>query len=109
MAERLIRTLKSEGLRRLLLPLSLQAMRREVGLLQCWYNEVRPHRRFGGATPAEIRDGVLPATLRPRFETRAQMPSKTQLPAERGVRVELDIGYLEGRRHLPVVSLRRVA
>jgi len=80
-------------------------MRRELGLLQRWYNEVRPHRRFGGATPVEFRDGVLPATLAPRFETRAQMPSK----AERGVRVELDISYLEGRRHLPVVKLRRAA
>ena len=84
-------------------------MRRELGLLQRWYNEVRPHRRFRGATPAEIRDGLPPAMLRPRFETRAQMPSKTQLPAERGARVELDISYLEGRTHLPVVKLRRVA
>jgi transposase InsO family protein len=107
--ERLIRTLKWEGLRRLLLPLSIQAMRGELELIQRWYNEERPHRRFDGATPAEIRDGTLPATKGPRFETRARMPTKQRLRAERGVVVELDVGYVEGRRHLPVVRLKRVA
>jgi hypothetical protein len=84
-------------------------MRTEMDLLQYWYNAERPHRRFDGATPAEIRDGTLPATKGPRFETRAQMPTKHRLRAERGVVVGLDLDYLEGRRHLPVVRLRRVA
>ena len=107
--ERLIRTLKSEGLRRFLLPLRVEPMRTEVELIGRWYNEHRPHRRFGGATPADVRDGVMPAVKRPRFETRARMPSKEKLPAKCGVVVELDVRYLEGRRHLPVVGLKRVA
>jgi hypothetical protein len=108
--ERLIRTLKAEGLRRfLLLPPQIRAMRVEVQLIQRWYNELRPHRRFDGDTPAEIRDGLTPAVKQPRFETRARMPTRGKLRAKRGIVVELDINYLEGRRHLPIVRLKRVA
>jgi hypothetical protein len=37
------------------------------------------------------------------------MPNKGKLRAEPGVVVELDVGYVEGRRRLPVVRLKRVA
>ena len=107
--ERVIRTLKSEGLRRILVPLRAEDMLAEVVLFVRWYNAFRPHRRFDGATPAEVRAGVTPAIKLPRFETRATYPVTGELRAPRGVVLELDVSYLEGRAHLPVVSLRRVA
>ena len=107
--ERINRTIKSEGLRRILLPLRAEQMLIEVELVVRWYNELRPHRRFDGATPAEIKAAVVPATKRPRFETRSRYPVTAELRAERGVVLELDVTYLEQRRHLPVVGLRRAA
>ena len=79
----------------------------EVALVARWYNEHRPHRRFNGATPNEIRAGQTAATELPRFETRARFPQQHELRAWPGVALELEVGYLEGRHHLPIVSLRR--
>jgi transposase InsO family protein len=107
--ERVHRTIKSEGLRRILLPLRAEDMLVEVELVVRWYNELRPHRRFDGATPAEIKADSVPATKRPRFETRASYPVTAELRAERGVVLELDVAYLEQRRHLPIVGLKRAA
>jgi hypothetical protein len=107
--ERVHRTIKSEGLRRILLPLRAEDMLVEVELVVRWYNELRPHRRFDGATPAEIKADTLPATKGPRFETRATYPVTADLRAERGVVLELDVTYLEHRRHLPIVGLKRAA
>ena len=41
--ERLMRTMKSEVLRRILMPLDRRAFRHEVGLFVNWYNGHRPH------------------------------------------------------------------
>jgi transposase InsO family protein len=107
--ERVHRTIKSEGLRRILLPLRAEDMLVEVELVARWYNELRPHRRFDGATPAEIKANTVPATKRPRFETRASFAVTSELRAERGVVLELDVTYLEQRAHLPIVGLRPAA
>jgi len=107
--ERLIRTVKSEGLRRFLLPLRKAQMLDETALVARWYNEQRPHRRHDGATPDEIRTGRLPATELPRFETRRCVPVAHALRASQGASLELRVDYLEGRKHLPLVSLRRAA
>jgi hypothetical protein len=107
--ERLIRTLNSEGLRRILLPLRAEGLLAEAALVARWYNEYRPHRRFDGATPAEMKAGGVPATELPGFETRPSYPSRRNLRAEAGVVVKLQVEYLECRQHLPIVRLRRVA
>jgi hypothetical protein len=104
-----IRTLKSEALRRILVPLRAEDMLAEVVLFVRWYNAFRPHGRFAGATPAEVRAGVTPATELPRFETRGAFPVTAELRAPRGVGLELRVGCFEERAHLPVVSLKRVA
>ena len=46
--ERFIRTLKEEGLRRILVPLNLRKMRDEVIATIRWYNIRRPHTSLGG-------------------------------------------------------------
>ena len=46
--ERLIRSMKSECTRRIIVPFRLDAMRHEIGCYATWYNEFRPHSGLGG-------------------------------------------------------------
>jgi transposase InsO family protein len=48
--ERLIRTMKSEAIRRILVPLDRRAFRREVSLFVEWYNGHRPHSTLQAAS-----------------------------------------------------------
>ena len=114
--ERFIRSMKSECTRRILVPLRLGSMRRELALFVVWFNEHRPSQALAGRTPREVHDGVRPAHVKPRFEPRARWPRRSGCaspPAEIretcGARFTLAVGYLEGREHLPVVELRRAA
>jgi len=116
LVERCIRTLKEEGVRRWLVPIRWRPVGRELVLFVDWYNEQRPHAGLAGATPDEIYLGHMPAHRRPRFEPRARWPrnarcARPQAPVRGrpGVRLALDVRYLEGRTHLPVVSLTRAA
>jgi transposase InsO family protein len=103
--ESFIRSLKQECTRRLtLVPLSHGAMRRELGAYALWYNRSRPHMHLGGRTPDEAFFG-RPAP-RQRFETRPRMPNRG-IPRCRSL--ELVVGHLGNRSHLPVVELRRAA
>ncbi len=70
--ERVIRSMKSECARRVLVPLRLDAMRHELGCYATWYNEHRPHTALGGCTPLEMWEGISPANEKPRFEPRAR-------------------------------------
>jgi transposase InsO family protein len=111
--ERFFRSLKQEMLRRLLVvPRRFVAMQAEVRAYAFWYNQHRPSQALGGRTPAEVRDGGVPASEQPRWETRARVP----LPRGRGARarrvrgtLELVVERVDGREHLPVVSLRQAA
>jgi transposase InsO family protein len=116
LVERCIRTLKDEGVRRWLAPIRWRTVGRELSLLADWYNGHRPHTGLAGATPDEIHFGRLAAHRRPRFEPRARWPrdaacAQPQAPVRgrRGVRLALEVRYLEGRAHLPIVSLTRAA
>ncbi|MDH3285336.1 MAG: DDE-type integrase/transposase/recombinase, partial [Acidobacteriota bacterium] len=53
-AERFIRTLEQEGIRRFLVPLRTSAFKRELALLTSWFNEHRPHSSLDAVTPDEI-------------------------------------------------------
>jgi transposase InsO family protein len=93
--ERLIRTIKWECTRRILFPYSAQLARKELGLFTVWYNRVRPHERLRGATPDEVHDGAevpLPRVVGPNTAA-----------------LTLQVHYLEGRKHLPIVELVRAA
>jgi transposase InsO family protein len=115
--ERAIRTFKTECTRRLtLVPYRLTAMQRELALFVSWYNGHRPHSRFAAATPDEIYHHRRPPSRSPRFEPRPLWPRRSPCASPQalirgrpGATIRLGVRHLGGRRHLPVVSLKRVA
>lgn len=114
--ERFIRSMKNECTFRILVPLQFDAMRRELGLYAVWYNEHRPSQALGGRTPWEVQASLPSANTEPRFEPRGDWPSEgpcaspqTAIRAERGTRLSLVVGYVDGRQHLPVIELRQAA
>ena len=81
-----------------------------------WYNEHRPHATLYGKTPNEVYFRLRPANRRPRIEPRESWPRRspcaapcTLVAGQPGDRFELEVGSHDGRRHLPIVSLRRAA
>ena len=114
--ERAIRTLKDECTRRILVPQRQTRFRRELLCFLGWYNEYRPHMTLDGGTPNEVYFRKYPANRRPRVEPRKQWPRRSQCARPRtlvagqpGDRFSLEVGYHDGRRHLPILSLRRAA
>jgi transposase InsO family protein len=114
--ERLIRTIKNECTRRLLIPYRRDSFRRELTLFATWYNGNRPSEALTGKTPDEVYHDLPPACLAPRFEPRRKWPRgspcaapRTGVRGRRGVRLELNVNYLAGRKHLPIVALKRAA
>jgi transposase InsO family protein len=113
--ERLIRTMK-EGIRQIVVPLRRDAMRQELLSLVEWYNEFRPHMTLKGATPNEVYFGRFPANRRPRLEPRPHWPrgSPCAVPqvlvtGQPGDKFVLELRHHDGRAHMPIVKLRRVA
>ena len=51
--ERFIRSMKEEGMRRLLIPLRQRTFQQELSLYVGWYNEHRPHTALRGVMPNE--------------------------------------------------------
>jgi transposase InsO family protein len=103
--ERFILSMKRESTRCLLVPLSMAAMRREIGLYATWYNTQPPHMALGGRTPREAHKRRL--RRRRRIEPRPGWPHRSH---RRGAdKVQLAVSYIEDRKHLPVIDLRRAA
>jgi transposase InsO family protein len=103
--ERFILSMKRECTRCLLLPLSITAMRREIRLYAIWYNTLRPHMALGGNTPQEVYENRR--RRRRRIEPRSRWPHQDR---RRGAgKVQLAVSYVEDRKHLPVIELRRAA
>jgi transposase InsO family protein len=116
LVERLIRTIKQECTRRLLVPFREQSFYEDLNLFSIWYNRDRAHSGLIGATPDEIYFGLRPACRQPRFEPRPRWPRKApcasppaKVRGKPGVRLELQVDYLGDRRHLPIVTLRPAA
>lgn len=114
--ERFNRTLKYEGLFLTTIPFGLDAMRRGTHLIVEHYNRFRPHQGLNGRTPDEVYFDREPANEKPRWEPRSKWPHESGCAApyvpvrgECGARLELDVSYLEGRKHLPIFGLRKVA
>ena len=95
------RSLKTEAMRVIAVPFSLEAMRAELVAFVRWYDAYRPHQSFGGRTPAEVYEG------RERADQRTGTGSTGRLTS--GRQVALDVSYLEGRQHLPIVELMPAA
>jgi len=116
--ERFFRTLKSGCTRRILVSFRREAMRRELAYFMRWYNGHRPHGPLGIRTPDEVYYRRAPACERARLELRPRWPRRSkcaspQAPvdgeASRAGPPRVVVTFLGGRRHLPVVSLRRAA
>jgi len=113
--ERFIRSMKNECTRRFLVPYQRESMRRELALYLEWYNGHRPHEWLGSATPDEIYFDRARASESPRIELRRHWPRGLPCASPQAVRgkvgqvVELKLGYLSRRVHLPIVELKRAA
>jgi hypothetical protein len=114
--ERFIWTLKNEGTRKFLVSARREAIRHELKLLINWYNEHRPHSALDGCTPNELYHGLLSANRRPPCDPRSRWPRKsrcaklqTLAAGQPGTDFTLKIDFVAGRRHLPIVTLKRVA
>jgi hypothetical protein len=112
--ERLILMLKSLCTRAIVEPLRREKMREELLHFQSWYNGQRAHTTLRGATPDEVYHRQHPTCRDPRFEPRAHWPrgspcAKPRVPIRGwpGLRFELQVKHVAGRKHLPIISLRR--
>src|SRR5690606_10609136 len=103
--ERFWRTLNDECCRRIVVPLGLVEMQSELDVYAAWYNQPRPHRALRGATPEERRAESVAEVV--RFEARAGVPIRGDPELTKRVSsLELSVDGYEGRKHLPVVTLR---
>jgi putative transposase len=114
--ERFFRTFKSEFTRRITVPLHRRHFRQQAVRYIDWYNEHRPHATLGGRTPNEVYFSRKPANRRPRVEPRKRWPRRpkcarpqTLVAGQPGDQFALDVVFLNGQRHLPVVTVRRAA
>ena len=114
--ERFILTMKCLLGRLPLVSYRRDAFRQELDAIAAWYNQHRPHEWLGGRTPDEVYNGRFPANRRPRFEPRSHWLRSS--PCARpwalvrgspGAKLKLDVSFYAGRKHLPIVTLRRVA
>ncbi len=113
--ERFIRTMKDEATRRILIR-RRRRCRAELDSFFAWYNKCRPHTTLDGRTPNEVCFRLRPANRRPRIEPRESWPRPspcakpiTLISGQPGDRFTLEVDFQDGRRHLPIVSLKRAA
>jgi putative transposase len=114
--ERLILTVKQNLAWLPLVSLRRRAFHRELTELTSWYNSHRPHMSLGGRTPDEVYHRRRPANGQPRFEPRPLWPRPstcarpvTLAKGQPGVRLQMEITFQGGHRHLPIVTLKRAA
>jgi len=97
--ERLWRTLKETLGLKLLRPLIAEDLRRKVELGLIHYAHFRPHQALGGATPAEIYFGKVPAHL-------SAIPPPRGRPRQAVTVPRFEISFLDAERRLPVLFRR---
>jgi hypothetical protein len=103
-------------MRIILVPLRRHAFQQELAYFSNWYSHSRPHSSLHGRTPHEVYHDLLPACRRPRYEPRARWPRSAPCASPHppvaghcGTPIRLDVRYHCGRKHLPIVNLRRAA
>jgi transposase InsO family protein len=114
--ERFILTLKQVLSCLLLVPYRRDAFQRELDAITAWYNGSRPHTWLDGKTPEEVDNGHYPTNRKPRFEPRSHWPRGSPcaqpwalVRGRPGARLTLEVNFHAGRKHLPIVKLKRVA
>lgn len=93
--ERFFRTLKKEWLRRVLIPLDTNGMRKKLTTYIRWYNCFRPHQGLNGALPADIY------TSKPQ--------KKYTITFRPGDKLELLVSFHKGDKLLPIIRLGKAA
>jgi len=93
--ERFFRTLKTEWLRKTIVPLDIDNMRKHLKKYIRWYNCYRPHQGLNGDAPAEMYEPGLSKICNKTFE-----PSQ---------KVQLIVTFFESDRKLPIICLRKAA
>ena len=96
MIERFFLSLKTEWLRRIIVPIDRDAMQRDLSCYFDWFARQRPHQGLDGRTPREVYD-CSPVVERAK-------PKAKEVPQS-----ELIVRFHEGRSQLPIVELRRAA
>ncbi len=111
--ERFILTLKCLLGGLLLVSYRRESFRRELDSIAEWYNEARPHSTLRGRTPSEVYGGKCPANRRRRFEPRSCWPRGSPcarpwalVRGKPGGRLELQVSFHRGRKHLPIMTLQ---
>jgi putative transposase len=114
--ERLMRTIKNECTRRLLIPYRRDSFQRELTLYSTWYNRERPNEALDGRTPNEAYYFLDAASFAPRFEPRRRWPRgspcaapQARIRGRRGLPLKLGVSYLAGRKHLPIIERKQAA
>ena len=99
-----------------LVPYRREAFLRELTNVTEWYNTFRPHTWLGGRTPDEVYYGEFPANRKPRLEPRTRWPRGSPcakpwalVRGGPGAELTLEVSFHAGRKHLPVVALKRAA
>jgi hypothetical protein len=114
--ERFIQTVKNECTRVIMIPFRRRSFREELARFVEWYNQWRPHMTLDGRTPDEVYHKQHPACRYPRFEPRSRWPRRaacaqpgSPIRGKPGVALELHVDLHGGRKHLPVITLKRAA
>ncbi|MBN2293715.1 MAG: transposase [Pirellulales bacterium] len=115
-AERFILTLKTILAGMSLIPLRRDQFREEILTVVQWYNQFRPHTTLGGKTPYEVYFRKFPDNRKPRHEPREDWPRGSPcarpwalVRGKSGAEFTLKISHHRGRKHLPIVELKRAA
>ena len=95
--ERFIKSMKDEHTRIISVPMNSDDMRFELSLYFIWYNEYRPHEYLKGRTPEEIYNNSPPLKMI-EFKKAPDIPE-----------MELELSFLGGRKHLPIIEFKKAA
>ena len=89
-------------------------MQHELVLYVIWYNLHRPHSAFmrkqnrcevmGPRTPQEVYEGVWESNRQNAPPDINESSYNCELPP-----IEINISYFEGRRHLPVIEIKKAS
>lgn len=114
--ERFILTMKTILGRGFAFLMMQETIERELDLVFIWYNEHKTHSTLGGRTPNQVYYRRFPGNRKPHLEPRERWPRgspcaqpNTPVRGKVGQKVIIQIDDLEGRSHLPVISIRPAA
>ena len=100
---------------RILIPFQRHAFVEELEFFFDWYNDHHPHTTLEVRTPNEVYHDLSPACEKPRLEPRPRWPPSSPCASPEAPMkstrsaVHIQIGFLHGRKHLPIITLKHAA